>query len=383
MKNKKLGLNSAISAILFVFLLTACGSESSNNETNSSDENSGSKQEFNFRISSGINNLHPWHIGMFQPWVEQIEAESDGAMSFDVFTGGELVQFGNEYDALRDGTIDMSFTIAALYDPQRFPYTEAVQLPLLNSNSTIASTAMYNLMNSDEILTGGKTYYEIEFADKGIVAYANPLTDPYVFGTRGVEFETVDDFTKNIRLRSSSRVTEFLINNLNTSAISMPATDAYDALSRNALDGLFYEIPGWNSLGYDELLNYAIEGIYFGHGATHTGMTEETWNQLPEEYQEIIQKASDEIIFTAAEYQQSLEEEGKDIYMSNGGEFIHFNDLDPSVQEHFNNAIVKTWFDWIENLESEGHAGKQMAILWRDAILDAGGEVPQQIMEIE
>ncbi|MBM4761433.1 TRAP transporter substrate-binding protein DctP [Bacillus sp. B15-48] len=374
MNRKKFGFIHFISAVLFALLLTGCGSES----TGSSEE-----QQFKFRITSGIPSLHPWHIGMFEPWVEQIEAESEGAISFDVFVGGELVPFGNEYDALRGGTVDMAFTIAGLYDPQRFPYTEVVQLPLLESNSTIASTAMYNLMNSDEVLKDGKTYYEIEFADKGIVAFPNPLTDPYVFGTKDVEFNRVEDFTRDIRLRSSSRITEILIDNLNATAITMPATDAYDSLSRNALDGLFYEIPGWNVFGYDELLTYAIDGIYFGHGTTHTGMTEETWNRIPEEYQEMIKKATDENIFAAAEYQQSLEEEAREIFIGNGGRFVHFNDLDPGVQEHFNHAFVQTWFDWIENLENEGHAGKKMAILWRDAILDAGGKVPQEIIDIE
>ncbi|OLO38933.1 hypothetical protein BTR23_10325 [Alkalihalophilus pseudofirmus] len=380
-KNKGMFI-SIISALIFVLLLSGCGSENTTNDSNSNSEDNNSKP-IKLRISSGINNLHPWHIGMFEPWMKQIEEESEGDISFDVFTGGELVPFGSEYDALRDGSVDASFTIAALYDPQRFPYTEVVQLPLLESNSTIASIAMSNLLNSNEVLVDGKTYYEIEFADKGIVAFANPLTDPYVFATRNLEFEKAEDFTRDIRLRSSSRVTEILINNLNTTAISMPATDAYDALSRNALDGLFYEIPGWNSFGYDELLNYAIDGIYFGHGATHTGMTEETWNEIPSEYQEIIKKASDEIILEAAAYQQSKEVEGREIYTSNGGKFSHFDDLEPSVQEHLSNAIVATWFEWIDSLESQGHAGKQMAIIWRDLILEAGGKVPQEIMEIE
>lgn len=373
--------------VLLVLLITACGNEStSTSENDSSGNNDGDDQkveELRLRASSGISAKHFWHVGFFQPFMDRIENESNGSVEFEVFTSGELVSLGTEYDALRQGSIDVALTFMAAYDPQRFPYTEVTMLPLLESDASIAATAIQNMMKSDRVVSDGKTYYEIEFGDKDLIAFANPPTEPYVLTTTKTKFETKDDFTESIRVRSPSRVHEILANNLGITPISMPITDSYDALSRNALDGMFYNIPDWMSMGFDELLKHTIEGANLGHFVGHLVMTKETWDKLPTETQENIKKAADELIFNGANVAMEDTIVNIENNISKGGEFTHLDDLDPSARDHINKAIVKTWFDWIDKLESQQLAGKEMALLWRDMLIDAGAVLPQEIMDME
>ncbi|MEB1806411.1 MAG: TRAP transporter substrate-binding protein DctP [Bacillaceae bacterium] len=380
-------VGAAVAATMALGLVACGGSNEGASAPSESNDGGGDKteaiEEMRLRASSGVTAKHFWDRGFFTPLMERIDSETNGAISFEAFTSGELVPLGTEFDALRQGTIDIALTFMAPYDPQRFPYSEVTMLPLLESDAVIASTAMQNMMKSDRELKDGKTYYEIEFADKGLVAFANPLTEPYVLGTTRQKIENVSDFSEAIRLRTASRVHEILADNLGITAISMPITDAYDALSRNALDGFFYNIPDWKAFGFDELIKHAVEGANFGHFVGHTAMTQETWDKLPADVQEKFKAAADEIIFDGASLTRDETDENRDSTMEKGGEFTHLNDLDPELREFINQAIVDTWVEWIENLEGQGHAGKEMALLWRDMIVEAGGVLPQEIMDME
>lgn len=376
-------LISSLLLSTLVLIVAACGgNETSTTETkgNNGDE---TFETLKLRASSGFTSQHPWHSGFFDPWLERIENETDGTISFEVFTAGELVPLSTEYDALRQGTIDIALTFMAPYDPQRFPYTEVTMLPLLESDAHTATVAFQNMMKSDRVLKDGKTYYELEFADKGIVAFANPLTEPYAMATTRKKIEAVSDLNEGLRLRTPSRVHEILAKNLGITAISMPSTDAYDALSRNALDGIFHSIADWINFGFEELLKFGIEGVNFGHFPGHTIMTQETWDNLPSGVQEKIENAADEITLDGAKLLLDDYEEGKNTTIQNGGEFVHFNDLDPELRDTFNSAIVATWSDWIESLEAHGHAGKEVAMLWRDMLVEAGAVLPQEILDLQ
>ncbi|WP_078427450.1 TRAP transporter substrate-binding protein DctP [Alkalihalobacterium alkalinitrilicum] len=383
-------LASLFFLLLIITFVSACAdNEETSTSPSNADENNNETAIDNeadtitLRASSGITSEHTWHIGFFQPFADTIESETNGMIDFEIFTAGELVPLGTEFDALRQGIIDISFTLMPPYDPQRFPYTEVTTLPLLVSDSKIATKAMHNMMHSDRIIADGKTYYELEFADKGLVAFSNPPSEPYVLTTTNQKFEEVDDFNESIRLRSPSRVHEILAGNLGITPLSMPVTDAYDALSRNALDGMFLSITDGVAFGVNELLKHTIEGANLGHFVGMTAMTQETWDQLPQEVQEMMTKAADEIIYEGANVWMEGTVIGKEDNIEKGGEYTHLNDLNEKVKDHINQAIVDTWFEWIDNLESQGHAGIEMAKLWRDLLVDAGASVPQEIMEIE
>ncbi|WP_096199869.1 TRAP transporter substrate-binding protein DctP [Bacillus sp. FJAT-45350] len=385
MKNLKKKLMGAL-LLTTVLLGTACGGSNDTTTTpsDSGEQENETNEQLRLRASSGASELHPFHIGFLGPMMERIEEETNGELSFDIFTSGELVELGGEYDALRQGTIDVALSLLPPYDPQRFPYTEVAMLPLLESDTKIATEAMHNLMKSDHILADGKTYYELEFAEKGLVSFVIPVTEPYVLTTTNQnKIETAEDLSRALRIRSSSRVHEILSNNLGFTSVSIPATDAYDALSRGAIDGTLHSVHDWPVFGIEGILKHSLEGANFGHFVGHLAMTEETWNKIPTETQEKIRQAADEIVISGTQAISDAQERGAQAFTESGGEFTHLEDLDPSVVALVNDAIVNTWFDWIDTLEEQGHAGQEIAKLWRDLVVEAGATLPQEIMDIQ
>ncbi|WP_203555975.1 TRAP transporter substrate-binding protein DctP [Bacillus sp. B15-48] len=374
-----------ILVLLSILIIAACGSEgAATPDGNQGSQANTSDKKITLRASAGVGPNHYFHRGFYGPLMERVEEETNGTVSFEVFTSGELVALGSEYDALRNNTIDIALTLIAQYDAQRFPYTEVTMLPVLEADASIAAKAFQNMMKSDREILDGKTYYDLEFGDKDLVAFAVSPTEPYVISTTKKKFESVDDFSKNIRLRTTSRATEMLTANLGVTSVSMPISEAYDALSRNAVDGLIYNMPDWTVMGFDELIKYTIEGTNFGFGIAHFTMTKENWEKLPGNVREKIQTAADELIIEGSKLAISETEQNRESNIAkNSGEFIHLDDLNPETSEYINQAMTKTWNDWIETQESGGFAGKEIAKLWRDMLVDAGGVVPQAVMEIE
>lgn len=377
---KKMKWLLVLSALLLV--LGACGNDSSDNgETGKKEDAAGKSMKL--RASSGVPDKHFWHRGFFEPLTTAIEKESNGEVTFDLFTAGELVGLGNELDALQSGSIDIALTLMPPYDPQRFPYSEVVMLPLLDSDATIAAKAMANMMKSDREIKDGKTYYQLEFEDKGLVAFATPATEPYLLSTTKQKFESVNDFSAAIRVRTASRVHEILAKELGITGQSMPITDAYDALSRNALDGIMYNAPDWIAFGLDELIKHSITGVNLGHFVGHTAMTQKTWDGLSPETQQLFEEKAYEFIHSGSELTKSETAENVASNEAKGGELTHFNDLNPDVKAHLEKAVVTAWNDWIADLEGQGHAGKEMALLWRDMLVEAGAVLPQAVLDLK
>ncbi|PID20362.1 hypothetical protein CSV61_15340 [Sporosarcina sp. P3] len=378
--NKKKWVFALFAAL---FLLSACSEDSQQERETESNKNMSSGETKKLRASSGVPDGHFWHRGFFEPLTTAVSEGSDGEVEFELFTSGELVGLGGELDALNSGSIDVALTLMPPYDPKRFPYTEVVMLPLLDSDSIIASQAMANMMKNDREIMNGKTYYELEFEDKGLVAFANTATEPYLLSTTKQKFDSVKDFKSALRVRTASRVHEILAKDLGITGQSMPITDSYDALSRNALDGIMYNAPDWIVFGFDELIKHTITGANLGHFVGHTAMKKETWDSLTDETQKLFEDKANEFIHSGAALTASETEENVKSNIKKGGELTHFDELNPEVQDHLKKSIVNSWMSWIDNLEEQNLAGKEMAILWRDMLLEAGAVLPQEILDIK
>jgi len=371
--NKKL-LRMGTGLMLAASVLIAGCSSSSEEET------AEGKAVLTLRGSTFIPAEHG-SFDQINPWIEQVEKETDGEVKFEVFTSGELVKSGKSYDALKSGITDVELSFLAAYEPQRFPLTEVTTLPLLKSDVSVATAAFKKLIESDVEIEDGKTYYELEFASEGLKAFPTVTTEPYVISTTGKSFESVKDFSK-VSLRSAARTHEFLIKNLGANSITLPSTDLYDSLSRNALDGTIQSVADWTGYGLQELLKFTLDGINLGHYAPVIAMSEDKFNSLPDNAKQAMENATVDSVQNGIDGWKTRADDARSQYEANGGKFVRLEELDPAVQEHVHKAIEKTWFDWIEAVEKEGNPGKEIAKLWRDLIIEEGGEVPERVKDL-
>ncbi|MGM0903113.1 MAG: TRAP transporter substrate-binding protein DctP [Bacillota bacterium] len=376
-------LKILFSLIIFALLFSGCVQQpSSGGGTDSGNEDGNNEETIVLKLSSALSTQNGWWAGYFKPWMERVEKETDGRVKFEFYANQELIPVNEELQALQNGTIDIAAPLWPLYDPQRFPLSEVTMLPLLDSDTMLATKAYAELVESDKELIDGKSFNELEYQSKGLKVFATPTTEQYVISTKDYPFKTVKDF-QNVSLRSPSRVHEIFAKNVGINTISMPSADMFDAINRGAFEGSFFSIADWTGYGMQDVFNYTLEGINLGHYTGAWAMTEEKWNSLPEDIQKIMEEISYDQILDGAQLWMDRSEENRTYAEDKGAVFATIDELDQEAKDLLVKGVEDTWFQWIDQVEKNGHPGKEMAKLWRDLIVEQGGTVPEEVMNIE
>ncbi|WEV78734.1 TRAP transporter substrate-binding protein DctP [Janibacter cremeus] len=333
------------------------------------------------RFATGFTSQNGWWVGTYKPWMDRVEELSEGAVEFEAFNGGELVAAGDELEALNQGIADIG-SVAPPYLPDQFTAGEVTMLPLAESDVRIASKAYKALLESDEKIIDGKTYYESQFEENGLKAFPVPTTAEYTISTTGKEFNSVSA-VKGLNIRASSRTHEILAESMGINPVAIPNAEAYDALNRGTLDGNFSSVADWSGYGFQDLFKYTLKGINFGHFNGTMAMTEETWNGLDPEVQEAMEQANEELYLDpgAQEWVDRADKMVK-VNRESGGEFVEFDTLNPQVQELFLDGVDKTWNNYIAQLDGKGLDGEAVVSHWRDLLVEAGGEVPESAKDL-
>jgi TRAP-type C4-dicarboxylate transport system substrate-binding protein len=368
----------SLTVVALAATLAACGTDG--DADNGAAAGDGD-EPIELRAGTGLSAQHAWWEATMVPWMERVEELTDGQVTFTEFTGGELVDVPDEIDAIQDGTIDVTLMLP-IYLPGQFPLAEVTMLPISHSDVEIASQAWRDLLESDEELVDGQSYYESQFGQNGLHGWAVSTTEEYAISTTGVEFDSVDT-VQGLSLRTPSRIHEMYAGNVGIDSVTIPAVEMFDALSRGAFDGSFYSVADWSGYGFQDLFMYTLTDINFGHFNALIGMTDDTWNDLPEHVQDAMNEAHEDIFMDGAREWMDRSDEMRDYNTGEGGTFESFDELDPDVQDHLVDGVEDTWMDYIELLEQDGLPGTEVAIMWRDILVENGGEVPEGIADLE
>ncbi len=357
-----------------VLVLAACGGKSDGKNDEKNDQ-----EKIVLRAATGLSAQHAWWEATMVPWMERVEELTDGQVEFETFTGGELVAVPDEAEAVENGTIDVSLVLP-IYQPDQFPMAEITMLPLSHSDTIIASNAWKKLLESDVELQDGKTYTELQFGNFKVFPVST--TQEYSISTTKKEFNSVKDVI-GTSLRTPSRIHEVYAEKTQLNSVTMPAVEMYDALSRGTFDGSFYSIADWSGYGFQDLFRYTVTGVNFGHFNTFIGMNLDKWNEMPENVQQAMIQANEEVFLPGAEEWIKRSEAAIKENEENGGKFVDFSTLDQEVQDHFNKGIEETWVDYAELLESNGLPGYKLVTLWRDLMIEEGGDVPEGVKNLQ
>lgn len=359
-----------------MLVLVACGKKEESSTPTSAQNG---EEKIVLRAATGLSAQHAWWAGTMVPWMERVSELTNGQVEFETFTGGELVSVPDEAEAVENGIIDVALVLP-IYQPDQFPMAEITMLPLSHSDTIIASKAWKKLLESDVELADGKTYTELQFGNFKVFPVST--TQEYSISTTGKEFKSTKDVI-GTSLRTPSRIHEVYAEKAKLNSVTMPAVEMYDALSRGTFDGSFYSIADWTGYGFQDLFKYTVTGINFGHFNTFIGMNLDKWNEMPENVQQAMIQANEDVFLAGAEEwlkrAETVIAENKKI----GGKFVDFNTLDSSVQEHFNQGIEETWVNYAELLESNGLPGNKLVTLWRDLIIEEGGDVPEGVKNLK
>lgn len=239
-----------------------------------------------------------------EEWAKIIREATNGGVDITVFASGTLATAGEVLPAVTMGVADLGWVPTNSFVTQ-LPISSLFGLACIGMDSnTMATEVVWDVYEEMPEV------FEDELGNYKLLMF-------WTSGKNGVSAKTavttLDDM-QGLKLRAVGGIGVDVATILGAAPISMSPNEVYDAMSKGVLDGYIFDWSGIGSLRLYEETNYYNTRSFYTSPTTVL-MNLDAWNQLPAEYQEVmdyyslremsLQYAYDweyEIISCAAEY---------------------------------------------------------------------------------
>ncbi len=269
-----------------------------------------------------------------QPWIDQVEANSNGSIEIEHFGAMALGGAPPElFDQVVDGITDIAWTVIG-YTPGRFPSTEVMELPFMVSDARSASSALWQITEGQLMDT--------EF--NGVKVLATWVHGPGMFHTAD-PVEVPSDL-EGMKIRGGSRMVNQLLEATGATPVGMPVPAVPEALSKGVIDGttIPWEVTG--TLKVPELVENHTE---FNGPALYVltfvmAMNQGTWDSLSAEQQAAIDAASGlEFSIFAGGTQEDADGPAREAAVELGNNIITVSEEDAAKWGEIVNPIIDSW----------------------------------------
>lgn len=256
-----------------------------------------------------------------EEWARRIEERSDGRVSFDIVHGGALLNVGDHLDGIAAGLVDVT-SFYPIYFPGEFRIEGA-----LTNIIDIWSEEVPDL--EGVVLIHAQLHEEFEEFRKEYEArnmhMLVPLpADPYLI-VCSEEVESLEDLAGR-KMRTFGRYFPILQEGLGVEPISVPGSEAYQALATGLVDCV-YSTPDWI---YSNSLHEVAPHVFVPapeksrpqlFATAVIAMNTNSFDRLPEDIQAIIEEVSDEMTAYVAESMQGVYDDAVERLKAEGGTY--------------------------------------------------------------
>ncbi|MEQ9811701.1 MAG: TRAP transporter substrate-binding protein [Azospirillaceae bacterium] len=217
---------------------------------------------------------HTMHVGVFEPLVEMVAEATGGDVTVAIYPAGELgagpVQ---QYNRAVDGVADLAFGLQG-YTSSVFPRTLVTELPGLFDDAfdgvdTIWENFDLLAPDYDQVHVLG-----VWFNSPAVLATNTPV-------------DSIDDLS-GMTIRAPSALAAAVLEAWGANAVTMPATEIYNALQTGVIDGVFIGPDGVQGFRLYEVAEYVTYGLPSGLTSFFLVANRDSWEALDAEDQEAI-----------------------------------------------------------------------------------------------
>lgn len=336
----------ALCAMLFAVVAAGCAAEDEQGDDTTAGDNGGTDtngeggDDPDVEITFGhpFPAEHPMAVNMLDPWMEEVEEQTDGTVTFDVHPGGAITGAPAVHENTVSGAIDMGWALHG-YTPGRFPITRVIELPFLWDSAEQATEAFWDLYEEFDA-------FQDEFDDTKVLAlWTHDLGDLW---TTDQPVRSPEDL-QGLEIRAPGPEQGNLVEALGGDSVGLPAPELFDSLDRGVIDGLMIATSGLESFDLWPTLEYGTRGSFYV-GAMYAVMNTETWEQLSDSQQQVIEDtAGRELSLTGARAYDRIYESLDDRVE----EELEIHTLEGDERQEWMEATEGVPQQWIEDMDDD------------------------------
>ena len=177
------------------------------------------------RLASFVGSRHPAVAAVFDPFAAELASVSGGRLTVRQFPGATLNSApAQQYSRLLEGVADISFGLPG-YTMQRFPMTALLGFPGMSPDA----------ITGTERLWQGMPAIEVEYEARVLGLWA---AEPKVLISATRRIDEADDLRGMIVSAASAQDVAYL-ERVGAAAMSLPTSEAHQALTTGAIDAVF------------------------------------------------------------------------------------------------------------------------------------------------
>jgi TRAP-type C4-dicarboxylate transport system substrate-binding protein len=281
------------------------------------------------------------------PWIEKIEADSDGRIKVDHYPTMQLGGTPPElYDQAVDGVADIIWTVVG-YTPGRFPSTEVFELPFMVEDARAASCAYWKMFEKD---------MQEEFSD--VKMLATWVHGPGAFHTAEPVNSPAD--LEGMKIRGGSRLVNQVLELTGAEPVGLPIPAVAEALSKGVINGT--TIP-WEVTGAFKVPEFVRNHTEFEGPALYTltfvmAMNKDVYDSLPEDLRQVIDDNSGlEFSVFAGGTQADADLPAREAALGMGNNIIT---ISAEKAAEWRELVEPVYASWVADLESKGIDGQAL-----------------------
>ena len=279
-----------------------------------------------------------------EEWCKEIEKRTNGAVKITIFHGGTLTPPTQAYDGVVKGLSDVAMGVFS-YHRGRFPLTEFSDLPI----------GVKSCVTAAKLFTAYYAKFKPKEMDDVQVMYlhGNP---PSLVHTVKKTVAKLEDLA-GLKMRVTPLGTP-IAKALGAAPVAMPMNDAYDALSKNVVDGGFFPYEALEGWKLGEVVKNTTESWPVGFtSAWFVIMNKKKWESIPPDMQKIIEKVNAEWIERVGKTWDAIDASGKAFALKQGGKVTT---LSKEEGARWVKAVQPVLNDYVTMAKSKGLPGDEV-----------------------
>ena len=311
------------------------------------------------RLADSYSPKHPFSVHGTAVFMETMEQEG---LDFQYFPAGQMGNARDLANMVRTGVVDVAPASAAYLEDQ-FPLTSVSDLPGMTNDACVAARSLMKLLHPGGVL------YEEEYGPRGMRPLWVNIVPNYEIMTTDKEIRVPAD-VEGLLLRSSGGSLDVTTTQLGAAAVSMPASDIYEALTRKTVDGLTFSLLSAASYDLGTVAKHSTEGLNLGAVGIPFVISEDKWQQFSPELQEKLLAAGNETNESLCHNVENSHDQFKTT-LEDGGMTFHPLTKEETAQWDLLLTDIKS--NWATALDEAGKPGSKVLAAYEEEIAKQEG----------